>query len=94
MAYALVIPEAKGVSPDKKKELDEAALKIREFSQDVESSRIESLGLVRLNAGAYQVSLDRGLHGLTHLYDVAKRHKLPLHTVFFDSEPAWIISKF
>lgn len=46
----------------------------------------------RLCAGTYLCNLDGGLNGLSDLVNQARNHGVHSRTLFFDKEPAWVIS--
>ncbi len=86
MKYALLILEDS-------KSLDSRALDLLNFANNVKEVVGNNQGVECLNVGSYLCSLEHGLHGLTQLVSVAESRELQSRTLFFDSDPSWVISK-
>jgi hypothetical protein len=87
MKYALVIVESSSVEGPNTQAL-------RDLAAVATGERIQISKAAMLNPGAYLLPLQNGLHGLSALVTEAKDHKLRTRTLFFDQEPAFVISDF
>ena len=86
MKQALVIVES-GISSSKEAVLTRFAETVGALAQR------RGLSIEPLNAGAYLVPLDSGLHALMLLVAQAESQQLSLRTLFFDQDPSFVITK-
>jgi hypothetical protein len=87
MQYALFIIEMNASNEDA------AARALHALEQNPIAFEAQTLEVQRLNEGTFLVPLGRGLPYLATLAYVCHQHRLQTRTLFFDSEPAWVISE-
>ncbi len=86
MKYALVIVEDKNI-------LSKGTQALRNLASSLEASGIlPTSNVEQLNVGTYLCALDRGLHALSRIVCQVEKHGLSFRTLFFEEEPAWIIT--
>ena len=85
MKYALVIVEDKN-------NLSKGTQSLRSLASSLEASGVKSPQIECLNVGAYIIPLEHGLHALSRIVSQAEADKLSLRTLFFQDEPAWVIT--
>lgn len=64
----------------------------RDFSYNTKCKMANISGLTMLNQGTYLLNLSNGLQSLSTLVAEAKLWKISSRTLFFESDPSFIIS--
>ena len=64
----------------------------RSFASTAEGIVMQSAGAVELNQGTYQLPLAAGLSHLSNLVRCANDWSVECRVLFFESEPAWVVT--